>query len=1124
MSTVLVANRGEIAVRVIATAQALGHRAVAVHSADDATSLHVSAADLAIELPGTGPAAYLDIAALTAAIEEAGADIVHPGYGFLAESAAFARACAAAGAAFAGPSPEALEATGDKARTAALARELGIPLGASTPVLDGADGARELLAASPQGIALKAVAGGGGRGIAVVTEPGELEAAFARCAAEARAGFGDDRVFAEEWFAGARHIEVQCAGLGDGRVVAVGDRDCSLQRRRQKVIEIAPAPGLDPGLRARLWEAAERLLAALDYASLATVEFLVAGDRWVLLEVNPRIQVEHTVTEEVTGLDLVAVQLALASGEPVDLPRGDPGGVPGRFAVEARVGAEALRADGAVEPAVGRVEGLELPFGPGVRVDSWLRPGTQVGALYDSLLAKVTVSGADLAGAVRALTGALARTRIRGVDTTLPLLRAILAAGLAGEATTTALDERLGELLEAAAGIAADAEPGDRGRPDGEPGGASGPGPDGQPASASGAGGSGEPESGAALPEPGPGEEYVRAPLTGTVIALGEGSELAVIEAMKMHHPVTAPPHARARALVAVGQTVRAGEPLFLIETAEPGAGAVDAEAAAEHPGIAEARERHAGTGDEARPEAVAKVHARGRRTARENLADLVVAGTFVEYGPLAIAAQRARRSRADLIARTPGDGLVGGIGRIATPAGEVEAVVMSYDYMVLAGTQGARNHAKTDRLIHVARERGLPIVLFAEGGGGRPGDTDIPPGAQLDVTTFAALAGLRGRVPLVAIVSGRCFAGNAALAGVCDVIIATEDANIGMGGPAMIEGGGLGRFAPEDVGPAALHARTGAIDVLAADDAAAVARAREYLGFAAGGRAAEGSAPNRGAVDGGAAGAGAPAAGTREAEALESEGPAAGAPEAGDAGAADCQGARPDPRTLVPADRLRAFDMRELIAAVADPATVFELRADHADGAIVGFARVQGRPFGFIANANRHQGGAIDVDAARSFTAHLRLVQALGLPLVSFVDTPGFMVGPQAEEEPGVRVFGELFAAGAALTVPVGAIIVRKAYGLGAMAMTAGHLRATQFTVAWPSGEMGPMGLEGAVRLGFAKELAAIADADEREAAFRERLDALYEQGRAMSAAEVFDVDDVIDPADTARWIATLG
>ncbi|GAA2106752.1 acetyl-CoA carboxylase family protein [Brevibacterium salitolerans] len=1124
--TLLVANRGEIAVRIIRTARTAGMRTVAVRSADEealgaAAGLHVQLADEVVTLPGRGASAYLDVEAILAAARGSGAEWVHPGYGFLAESPVLAAACAEAGLTWVGPDAAALELFGDKSATRTRAERLGVPVPPATgllrPEAEGADGgadagaavaeAAALLAAHPDGIAVKALAGGGGRGIRIVRDPAALADALTACAAEAAAGFGDDRIFAEALVTGARHIEVQVLGTPEGAVV-LGDRDCSLQRRRQKLVEIAPAPGLDAELRARLHADAARLVESADHRSLATVEFLVQdlggaaegpggtedAATHMLLEVNPRIQVEHTVTEEVTGLDLVACQLAVAAGRmPEGLQEflgrtqfaGQTGPAARGTAIQFRVSAETVLDTGDPAPSAGTIDALTWPTGPGVRVDTWAQTGSTVSGSFDSLLGKVIVHAPSLAAARRAGVQALRETRVHGVETNLGLLLAVDALLEPGHEATSAYDARAAEIADRAREIEdrADQDSADQDRADQD---SAGQGRAGQ----GGAGAAHRPAAAGqvAAPQLEPGEELLAAPLSGTVVGVGEkASEYVLLEAMKMHHPVTGPAAAAVRHLVAVGDYVTAGAPVAVL-TGTAAGDAEAARAAEPHPGVAEVQARHAAVLDEAREDAVAKVHARGRRTARENIADLVDPGSFVEYGPLAIAAQTRRRSLQDLIDRTSGDGLLGGTARVEGR----EVVVISYDYTVLAGTQGTRNHAKTDRLIQVAEQRQVPLVLFAEGGGGRPGDTDKGPSAGLQVPTFASLARLRGKVPLISVVSGRTFAGNAALAGVCDLIIATPEVNLGMGGPAMIEGGGLGRHRPEDIGPAQVHLDNGVIDILAEDEAAAVEHVREALSVLTGNRRS---------------GAGA------EEQAGQTEQPGQEALEA--------QAERV--RTVVPADRLRAFSMREAVSAVFDPGSFTEVRAQYGRGAVTGFARLDGVPLAIIANDNHHLGGAIDVDAARTMTQHLRLAQSHGLPVASFIDTPGFMVGPEAEHEPGVRAFGDLFVAGAGLSVPVGAVVVRKGYGLGAMAMAAGGFASTQFTVAWPSGEIGPMGLEGAVRLGYAKELAAIEDPAERQRREEELIAASYEQGKALMAAMQFDLDDVIDPALTRDWIRTL-
>ncbi|ALG84654.1 acetyl-CoA carboxylase family protein [Gordonia phthalatica] len=1021
----LVAGRGEIALRIIRTAREIGVATVAVYASDDAATAPVRAADETVALPGDGPAAYLDIAAVIDAARRTGADAIHPGYGFLSENADFAEACAAAGIVFAGPSPAVLRRFGDKqaARFAAVAGGLD--------VLASTDGPADLASIEtfasecPEGVMLKAVAGGGGRGIRPVRAGEDLAAAHRSAVAEAELGFGDGRVFAEELFTRGRHIEVQV--IGDGvDAVAIGDRDCSVQRRRQKMIEIAPAPDLSDEVRSRLRAGAARLCAASGYRGLATVEFLVRDDRAVFLEVNPRIQVEHTVTEEVTGVDLVAVSLILADGGSLadcDLPAADAN--PAGFAVQARV---TLR-------TAGRLTAFVPPTGPGVRVDTFGEPDLETSLRYDPLLAKVIVRAPRLTAALAKADRALSDFVIEGVDTDAPLLRAILADDefLAGPVDTGFLDRRVGDLEPAA--VLNEAAAGD-----------------------------------------------VLAPLTATVVEIAAegavipaGAPLAVLEAMKMQHEVLAETAMHVdRVLVAAGRTVTAGG---LLMTCRPAGSdeTVDAAHTVDldrlRDDLAEVDERHRLTRDEARPDAVAKRRRIGRRTARENIDDLVDDGSFVEYGSLVIAAQKARRPLDDLIARTPADGLVGGVATVRGAA----AVVMSYDYTVLAGTQGWRNHAKTDRMLEIALRRELPVVFFTEGGGGRPGDTDLDIIAGLDVPTFRAMARIRDHAPSIAVVSGRCFAGNAALAGACDLIVATPDANIGMGGPAMISGGGLGEFPPEAIGPIDVQRANGVVDLVADDEAHAVDLVRRLLGYF--------------------------------------QGPAA-------------DWTAPDPRLArhaVPENRLRAYDVRAAIDAVADVDSVLELRPDYAPGIVTGFLRVEGRPFGFVANSGLHLGGAIDAAGADKLGDFLELCQLRGVPVVSFCDTPGFMVGPDAEEQATVRRFSRLFSIGARLTVPLGAVVLRKGYGLGAMAMTGGSFRAPQFTVAWPTGEIGGMGLEGAVRLGFSKELAAAPDDDARAELYDQLVASMYERGRGLSAAMTFELDDVIDPADTRRWIATL-
>lgn len=482
---------------------------------------------------------------------------------------------------------------------------------------------------------------------------------------------------------------------------------------------------------------------------------------------------------------------------------------------------------------------------------------------------------------------------------------------------------------------------------------------------------------------------------------------------------------------------------------------------------------------DANRPEAVAKRQAKGQRTARENIADLCDADSFIEFGSLTVAAQRGRKTEEALITQTPADGLVAGIGAVngeCFDEARNKCVILSYDYTVLAGTQGFFNHKKTDRMIQIAKQSQCPVVFFVEGGGGRPGDVDLDliTTGGLDLMTFAEYARLSGKVPRIAIVSGYCFAGNAAIAGCSDVIIATENTSLGMGGPAMIEGGGLGRFHPKEIGPAQAQYSNGVIDILVKDEAEAVQVAQQYLSYFQG-DLKDWTCDNQQAL-----------------------------------------------RNAVPENRKYAYDIFKVINTLADKDSVLEIRGGFARNMITAFIRIAGKPMGLIGNSTRHLGGAIDSDAADKAARFMQLCDAFGLPILSLCDAPGFMVGPDCEQTAMVRHSSRMFLVGASLQVPILTVVLRKAYGLGAMAMAGGSLHESFFTVAWQTGEFGAMGLEGAVKLGFRKELEAETDPAKKQALYEKLVKAAYDKGKAISAASFLEFDEVIDPKDTRQWIVT--
>ena len=1102
VTRLLIANRGEIAIRIARAAAELAVASVAVYSEDDARSLHVRRADEARALPGRGPAAYLDIDAIIGAAKDAGCDAIHPGYGFLSERAAFARRCGEAGITFVGPRPEILDLLGNKGQARAFAERLDVPVlpGTSEATsLDEVCAFRATLGANAA-VVIKAIAGGGGRGMRIVHAGDDIDEAYARCQSEALSAFGNGDVYVEQLLEQARHIEVQIIGDGLGRVSHVWERDCTIQRRNQKLIEIAPSPWLPRALRDRLTATAVRMGEELRYDNIGTFEFLIdssaAGDDvpHYFIEANPRLQVEHTVTEEVTGIDLVRAQLQLASGRSLaDLGLGQTDmPAPSGFAIQARVNMETMSPDGSVRPSGGTIVAFETPSGPGLRVDSFGYAGYTTSPAFDSLLAKVIAHApsADFGAAAARVYRALCEFRIDGVATNIELLQSILqhADFVAGRAHTRFVEDHVAELIDGSEHRQLFFR-----RPPPDPralAGARLESSDPLAVLQHGKSENAAVERAAMDIETPDGTIAIRAPIQGTVIAIDvreggdvrKGQRLLVMEAMKMEHVVIAETGGRVRALaVAVGDTVFEGHALLFIEPVDVEADADDASAPIDldaiRPDLAEALERHAVGLDAARPDAVARRRKTGQRTARENIEDLCDDGSFVEYGPLVLAAQRRRRTVEELIAQTPADGLVAGIGTVNGDLfGDARSrcIAMSYDYTVLAGTQGAQNHRKKDRMFELAEKWRLPIVFFTEGGGGRPGDTDGLGVAGLDVMAFNYFGKLSGLAPLVGITSGRCFAGNAALLGCCDVVIATKGSNIGMGGPAMIEGGGLGVFRPEEVGPMDVQVPNGVVDIAVEDEAEAVRAAKQYLSYF------------QGAVS--------------------------------DWACADQRLLR----GIIPENRRRIYDVRTVIETMADSGSVLELRRYFGVGMVTALGRVEGRPMGVVANNPMHLGGAIDSDGADKAARFMQLCDAFDIPLLFLCDTPGIMVGPEVEKTALVRHAARMFVTGASVTVPMFTIILRKGYGLGAQAMAGGSFKAPFFTVAWPTGEFGGMGLEGAVKLGYRNELAAVEDAGQRKALFDEMVERMYRHGKATNTASHFEIDDVIDPLTSRAWITS--
>lgn len=1081
---VLIANRGEIAIRISQALAALGYSSVAIFSEDDVNSLHRYKADEAFALQGRGAAAYLDAAQIIAAARELGCDGIHPGYGFLSENSEFSAMCAAEGIVFIGSPADQLELFGNKAAAKQVAMDHDVPIIPGLPRVEEGKVLLDFLAQNKdvEHVMLKPVSGGGGRGMRKLScsdanDEKSVNDLLNRCQSEAEKAFGESEIYLETVIEKARHVEVQIAGDGQ-EVIHLWDRDCSIQRLNQKIIEIAPSPNLSEAVRGRLLDCALRMAKGVALKGVGTFEFLLDADipeRFYFLEMNPRIQVEHTVTEEITGVDLVATQIQLAFGVGLSFLGLAQSPEYSGYAIQLRVNLEQMKPDGSVRASAGRITEFLPPFGRGIRVDTCGFSGFQANPAFDTLVAKLICrSDSDqFSDALNLVARALNDFQLQGVESNLNLLKNIVNNPIMENygITTQFISEQIESLtasLEDPLAVLNHAQE-------------------------QGGGVSSESTKAEAnlTVNLRPGESIIQSQLQGSVVSVevsvgdsvASGSALVVVDSMKMEHVITAPENCVvSQVLVADHTLLFEGDPLLVIQTSDI-EGASESEQAtasleAIRKDLQEVMDRHGVGLDENRPESVAKRRKTGQRTARENLTDLCDDGSYVEYGALVLAAQRRRRSIEELIEKSPADGMIAGIGAVNGQFFSEEmsqCAVVSYDYTVMAGTQGHQNHRKKDRLFEVTEQMQIPLIFFTEGGGGRPGDTDGVGGAGLDCLAFQLFSKLSGLVPLIGIVSGRCFAGNAALLGCCDVIIATENANIGMGGPAMIEGGGLGVYRPEEIGPIDVQTKNGVVDIAVQDEVEAVSIAKKYLSYF------QGSLKDWDCVD------------------------------------------QRTLRHVIPENRLRVYDVRDVIETLCDTDSLLELRRDFALNMVTAFGRVEGRPVGIIANNPVYLSGAIDHEASDKATRFMQLCDAFDLPILFLCDTPGFMVGPDIEQQALVRHAGRLFVTAGSIDVPFFTIVLRKGYGLGAMTMAGGSFKTPLFTVAWPSGEFGGMGLEGAVKLGFRKELEAIEDPAERKATYDFMVAKAYEHGKAINTASYFEIDDVIDPAESREWIMSV-
>ncbi|MEU9246505.1 carboxyl transferase domain-containing protein [Streptomyces sp. NPDC048385] len=1063
MARILVANRGEIAVRIIRAIHLLGDTAVAVHAPDDARALHVLRADLALPLPGTGPGAYLDIEAVVAAAASCGADLVHPGYGFLSENAGFARACEQAGIGFIGPTPEVLARLGDKVTARRVAEQAGIPVppGSSGPTT--AEEARAFFGTHGP-LMVKALSGGGGRGMREVHDAGQIEEAFDRCASEARAAFGDGALYVEKLLPAARHIEVQIVADTHGGVSHLWERDCSVQRRHQKLIEVAPSPSLAPRTRRRIIDAATRLAAAVGYHGIGTVEFLLDGDEFWFMEANPRLQVEHTITEAITGVDLVSTQIRLARGARLaDCGLAEPPAARG-FALQARLHAEKLDHSGDPYPATGTITGFALPSGPGVRVDTAGYAGWTVGPRYDPLLAKIITLGNDFEDAARRAAMAVTECGIDGVETNRALLHAILTDPdfLTGTWDTSYLPARL-------AGFAAHLSP---------------PAPfaaaPGDPAPA----GPVAPDASLVLPE---GTDAVRAPMAGVVVSVSaeagtdvlEAAPLLVLEAMKMEHVLRADGDLHVlRLLAAPGDVVAAGTPLVLVKATEgaaPAAGPAAGESRAREQDadedwsaeVEEIARREAFARALGGPEKIARQHGTGRMTARERIAALADPGSFAEIGALAGFAARDERGAALSVAPT---NFVAGTAHL-----DGRKVVLGVDdFTVRGGAGDAAIHAKQIYLEEYAHQMRLPMVRLLDGqsGGGSvkmaldAGYTYVPINPAWD-----AVVDNLSVVPVVAASLGPTVGLGAARLVMSHLAVMVDGVGqLFTAGPPLVRSATGEILTKDELGGTQVHRSSGAVERVVESEDAAFEVIRAFLSYLP-----------RSVYEGPPVLAGTDPADRREDRLL----------------------------SAIPHNKRRPYAIGPVLDAIFDAGSVFTY-AEYGGGTVTALARLDGHPVGVIA-ADPYEGATMSVEGALAVTRLVDLCETFHLPVVSLTDQAGMTIGLAAERRGTIRYGARAISAVYQARVPQAELIVRRVYGVGGAGIVNRHRAMRSW--AWPSGDWGSLPVQGGVEAAFRAHIEAADD----PAAEADRLRTeLANVGSPFRTAERFGVQDVIDPRDS--------
>ena len=1105
---VLISNRGEIAIRIAKAASALGMESVGVYAPVDALSLHTRAATQSREIgngAGDDPiGAYMDAEALVAIAKETGCDCVHPGYGFLAENAAFAERCHREGIAFVGPSSAALALFGDKVRARELAQSLDIPVvpGSESPL---ADVSQALAQAADVGypVLLKAAAGGGGRGMRIVEAEAAMKDAFERCRSEAEAAFGDGTVFMEKLIERPRHIEVQILGDAHGNLVHLHERDCSVQQRHQKVVETAPAQGLDDTIRQRILAAAIKLTSAANYVNAGTVEFLVVPEtgEYFFIECNPRIQVEHTVTEQVTGVDLVEAQFQIAAGASLDslgIGSQQAVGAARGFAIQARV----------VARGTGSLSAYKEPSGAGVRVDACGYVGYTPPPQFDPLLAKVVCwanGSTSYPAAVARTARALDEFHVGGLATNIGQLKAILGhpAVREGDARTTLLGEHP-ELLSSAP------EPTEnntlallRQQATVMGGGAAHAG---APAIAS-----------APALDVGQDQEAVACPMAGSILevrvregdTVQAGETLLVISAMKMESQVPAPCAGviAATQSLSVGDNVEAGQVFAVVNPDADGVRPETSDAESWVPLLKDvdtmrqlSLERFA---PDSQDPGVVRQRSRGKLTCRERIDLLLDEDSFREVG--SVAGFASYDEEGTITAFTPANH-VGGWGKIEGRG----TIVCADDFTSRGGHADGAIGAKSGYLDRLSIELRLPSVRLLDGSsGGGSVAAMVPAQRQQGESTAKESSGAikAGRprvaggggsflpghlgsamyaqqlatVPVVNMLLGSVVGIGAAKAVLGHFSVMVRDiAQLFVAGPPVVQHAMGYDISKEDLGGWHIHCRNGSVDNLAESEEEAAALTRQFLSYLPG---------------------------------SVYETPPVSAPSSDD----PPQRREEELLALIPRKRTTTFDMRKAIRLLADKDSFFEVGSLWATDQITGFVRFNGHPLGVIASDSQHaNGGALTADGCSKLTRHVDLCDLFHLPILNLVDNPGFAVGLEHEIAGTIRRGGEWMVAFSQVTVPIFTVVMRRSFGV------AGNNYATPVSrpsmrVAWPAADVGGIPPEGGIEAAYKRQLAEAKD----PRALRDELMARIESARGpIGPLSKFQIEELIDPRDTRRLI----